>query len=253
MTLALESARLVLYQSASRWADADAVQRARPGRPGQVPGHAGGGDGDHPRAVQVVGGRSAHRAIRSSACSATCGPPRSCHPTRTAPSRSSARRARHPRRSAPRPPRGLTRTEEAARATEIAGILEDEPGPWPDWRRSWAAGGRASKPSRARSVKATRPSRFVPSDPAGAVDELAAAGDRSAAGARSSSSTSSTSRAARRRGAGDCPRRASTSIRSTSPPGTHRARRRRPGRGHPGRGRHGGDDAGISQRTALRR
>jgi hypothetical protein len=60
MDMALEAARLVLYQSASRWADADALQRAVLAARAKclatqaavmITG----------RAVQVVGGRSAHR------------------------------------------------------------------------------------------------------------------------------------------------------------------------------------------------
>ena len=60
MSMALESARLVLYQSASRWADADAVQRAvLAARAKCLATQAA--VMTTTRAVQVVGGRSAHR------------------------------------------------------------------------------------------------------------------------------------------------------------------------------------------------
>jgi hypothetical protein len=60
MSMALESARLVLYQSASRWAEADAVQRAvLAARAKCLATQAA--VMITTRAVQVVGGRSAHR------------------------------------------------------------------------------------------------------------------------------------------------------------------------------------------------
>jgi alkylation response protein AidB-like acyl-CoA dehydrogenase len=60
MTMALEGARLVIYQSASRWARADAVARAvLAARAKYLASEAALMVTS--RAVQIVGGRSAHR------------------------------------------------------------------------------------------------------------------------------------------------------------------------------------------------
>ena len=60
MTMALEGARLVLYQSASRWAEADAVRRALLAARAKYLASEAALMATS-KAVQIVGGRSAHR------------------------------------------------------------------------------------------------------------------------------------------------------------------------------------------------